>query len=146
MTDKQLSLLLGGFIPAILFGIAPILQKVVNREGVGPGPYLMGVGVSIFAVGALLSLWDRDFAVTPRSAVFMALFGLLWSIATACVAVALKRYNGQIGQLVSIYNLNTLVTVVIGLTVLAEWKNVHPVKLLIAAFFICVGGILAAQA
>jgi len=146
MTDKHFSLLIGGFIPAILFGIAPILQKVVNREGVGPGPYLMGVGIAIFAMGALVSLWDRDFSFTPRSAAYMALFGILWSVATACVTIAIKRYNGQIGQLVSIYNLNTLVTVIIGLTVLSEYKNVHPVKLLVAAGFICIGGILAANA
>ena len=146
MTDKQISLVIGGFIPALLFGIAPVLQKIVNREGTGPGPYLMGVGVSIFAMGALISAWDRDLSFTPRSVVFMALFGILWSIATAGVAIAIRRYNGQIGQLVSIYNLNTLVTVAIGLTLLSEWKNVHPVKLLVAAAFICIGGILASNA
>ena len=47
---------------------------------------------------------------------------------------------------VSIYNMNTLVTVVIGLMVLSEWKNVQPVKLLVAALLITLGGILAANA
>ena len=146
MTDKQLSLLLGGFIPAVLFGIVAVFQKVVNRTGIGVGPYLMGIGLSIFVMGALFALWERDFAVPARAAIFMALFGFLWSISMACVAVALKRYNGQIGQIVSIYNMNTMVTVVIGLVVLSEWKNVHPAKLLLSATLITVGGILAANA
>ncbi len=146
MTNKQLSLVIGGFIPAVLFGIVAVFQKVANREAVGTGPYLMGIGLSIFVMGGLFSLWDRNFSITPRSAVYIALFGILWSVSMACVAIALKRYNGQIGQLVSIYNMNTLVTVIIGLTLLSEWKNVHPVKLLVAAGFICVGGILAANA
>jgi drug/metabolite transporter (DMT)-like permease len=146
MTNKQLSLLLGGFVPAVLFGIVAVFQKVINRSGTGMGPYLMGLGLTIFAMGALFALWDRDFAVTPRAATFIALFGVLWSVAMVCVAIAIKRYDGQIGQLVSIYNMNTLVTVVIGLVVLSEWKNVQPGKLLAAAVLITLGGILAANA
>ena len=42
--------------------------------------------------------------------------------------------------------MNTLVTVVIGLIALAEWRNVHPIKLLVASVLICVGGMLAANA
>jgi uncharacterized membrane protein len=146
MTDKQFSLLLGGFIPAVLFGIVAVFQKVISRTGVGVGPYLMGIGLSIFVMGALFAWWDRDLAITTRAATFMVLFGILWSVAMACVAIALKRYNGQICQIVSIYNMNTLVTVVIGLMVLSEWKNVQPVKLLVAALLITLGGILAANA
>ena len=101
MTDKQFSLLLGGFIPAVLFGIVAVFQKVISRTGVGVGPYLMGIGLSIFVMGALFAWWDRDLAITTRAATFMVLFGTLWSVAMACVAIALKRYNGQICQIVS---------------------------------------------
>jgi len=146
MTDKQLSLLIGGFIPAVLFGVVATFQKVINKEGIGMGPYLMGIGATIFAVGAVYALCDRDFAATTRAGVYTVLFGVMWSAAMICVAIALKRYNGQIGQIVSIYNMNTLVTVVIGLVVLSEWKNVNPTRLLAAAVLITLGGVLAAQA
>ncbi|HTB63939.1 MAG TPA: hypothetical protein VK737_10150 [Opitutales bacterium] len=146
MDNKQLSLVIGGFVPAVLFGVVAVFQKVSNRSGVGMGPYLMGLGLTIFLMGALFALWDRDLAISSRGAVYIVLFGVFWSLATACVAIALKRYNGQIGQLVSIYNMNTLVTVIIGLVVLSEWKNVHPGKLLAAAVLISLGGILAATA
>ncbi len=146
MTDKQLSLLIGGFIPAVLFGVGATLQKVINKEGMGTGPYLMGIGATIFACGALYSLWDRDFAITPRNAGYILLFGVMWSAAMICIVIALKRYNGQIGQLVSIYNMNTLVTVVLGLVMLSEWKNVNSARLLAAAVLICLGGVLAANA
>jgi uncharacterized membrane protein len=146
MTDKQLSLLIGGFMPAVLFGVVAVFQKVINKETIGMGPYLMGIGATIFAFGALYSIWDRDFASTPRAAFFVVLFGILWSAAMVCVAIALKRYNGQIGQLVSIYNMNTLITVVIGLLFMSEWRNVNSGRLLLAAVLICGGGILAANA
>lgn len=146
MTDKQLALLIGGFAPAILFGVAAIFLKVANRDGVGTGPYLMAIGVTVFAMGALFTLWDRDFAFSAKSAMYIGLYGVVWSVAMICVAIALKRYNAQIGQLVSIYNMNTLVTVLIGLVVLAEWRNVHPTKLITAAVFIGIGGVLAATA
>jgi drug/metabolite transporter (DMT)-like permease len=146
MTDKQLSLLVGGFIPAVLFGIVATFQKVINKEGIGMGPYLMGIGATVFAVGALYALCDRDFAGTTRAAAYVVLFGVMWSGAMICVAIALKRYNGQIGQIVSIYNMNTLISVIIGLVVLSEWKNVNSARLLAAAVLISLGGVLAAQA
>lgn len=146
MTDKQLSLLIGGFIPAVLFGVVATFQKVINKETIGMGPYLMGIGATIFAIGALYSLWDRDLAITPRASFYVVLFGVMWSVAMICVAIALKRYNGQIGQIVSIYNMNTIVTVVIGLVVLSEWKNLNSYRLLAAAVLISLGGVLAANA
>lgn len=146
MTDKQLALLIGGFAPAFLFGIAAIFLKIANRDGMGTGPYLMGIGATVFVMGALYSVWDRDLALSARSAAFIGMYSVIWSLAMICVAIALKRYNGQIGQLVSIYNMNTLVTVLIGLVVLAEWRSVHPGKLMAAAVLISVGGVLAATA
>jgi len=146
MTDKQLALLIGGFAPAILFGVAAVFLKIINRAGIGTGPYLMGIGVTVFIMGVLFSLWDRDFTYSAKSLTYIGLYGFVWSVAMICVAIALKRYNGQIGQIVSIYNMNTLVTVLIGLVVLSEWRNVHPVKLMIAAILISVGGVFAATA
>jgi len=146
MTDKQLSLLIGGFIPAVLFGVGATLQKVINKEAIGLGPYLMGIGATIFACGALYALWDRDFAITSRSAAYIVLFGVMWSAAMVCIAIALKRYNGQIGQIVSIYNMNTLISVVLGLVILSEWKYVNGVRLFAAAVLISIGGVLAANA
>lgn len=144
MTEKQLALLIGGFVPAILFGIAAVFMKLTTRAGIGTGPYLMAIGLSVFIMGALYTVWDRDLTYNARSLTFIGLYGFVWSLAMICVAIALKRYNGQIGQLVSIYNMNTLVTVIIGLVALSEWRNVHPGKLILAAILISVGGIFAA--
>jgi len=145
MNTKQLALLVGGVAPAFLFGIAGVMQKVTNRAGIGTGPYLMGLGISIFVVGALFACWDRDLTLNARSGTFVCLFGVIWAVATACIAIALKRYDGQIGQLVAIYNTNTLVAVVLGLVALSEWRNVQPGRLVVAAVMIVAGGVLAAR-
>ena len=64
----------------------------------------------------------------------------------ACIAIALRRYNGQISQLVSLYNMNTLVAVLIGLILLSEWQTVNIVKIVASSVLIIVGGVLAATA
>jgi hypothetical protein len=146
MNDKQMGLLIGGFLPAILFGICGALPKVINRDVIGVGPYLMGLGLSIFIMGALVAGISGNFAFTTRSAGYIFLFGVFWAGAMAAVAIALRRYGSPIGQLVSIYNMNTLVTVLIGLLVFAEWRNVNSTRLLASVVLIVGGGVLAAQA
>jgi hypothetical protein len=63
-----------------------------------------------------------------------------------CIALALGRYEARISQLVPLYNMNTLVAVGLGLTVLGEWREVNLLRLLLGAGLAVTGGILAATA
>lgn len=51
------------------------------------------------------------------------LFGLLWAAGTGAVTFALGRYGGQISQFAPLYNMNTLVAVLVGLVVFGEWQG-----------------------
>lgn len=145
MSPKLMSLLLGGAAPAVLFGLASFFQKVSTKAGIGNGPFLIGTGLTTLAVGVVCFLIDRDSTVNARSAVYTIIYATSWSVAIACIAVAIRRYNGQISQLVPLYNMNTLVAVILGLVFLAEWRTVNPGRLLLASALIIAGGILAAS-
>ena len=144
MKNHLLSLLLGGLLPALLFGVSGVMQKTCVRAGIGTGPFLAITGLVVLAVGGLITLVERDLTLGRIGASYTALFGACWAAGVGCIAVAMRRYGGQISQLVPLYNMNTLVAVLIGLVALSEWRDVHWGRLLVASGLIITGGILAA--
>jgi uncharacterized membrane protein len=146
INDKTMAIVLGGLVPAVLFGVSGLFQKLNAKAGTGTGPFLIGVGVTVVLVGALFCLLERDLTVNGRGILATVLYGAVWAVGTGTIALAIRRYNGQISQLVPLYNMNTLVAVLIGLVVFAEWKTVNPLRILISSALIIAGGILASRA
>ncbi len=146
MDHKALALVLGGVLPAIMLGLAGIFQKFSANGGIGTGPFLIGVGVTTVIVGSVFLLVEKQTSVTVQSGGFTVLYGLVWATATGFIALSLSRYGAQISQLVPLYNMNTLVAVLLGLLIFAEWRHVDPWKLLAAAVLIVAGGVLASRA
>jgi uncharacterized membrane protein len=144
LKHPTLALLLGGLLPAVLFGVSGVMQKACARAGIGTGPYLAITGLAVLAIGGLLTAIEQDVTVSRKSAAYTALFGGLWAAGIGCIAIALRHYGGQISQLVPLYNMNTLVAVFLGLVVLSEWREVHWGRLLLASLLIISGGVLAA--
>ena len=121
MNNHSLSILIGGVAAAVLLGISGVFQK--SAQGISQGPYLVVVGLVITLVGGLWWLVTRasDWSVPAIGSA--ALFALL----------------------APLYNMNTLVAVLIGLTIMGESKNVQPVPICIGAALIVVGGIIATR-
>lgn len=146
MDNKAIAILLGGVLPAILLGIAGIFQKFSTNNGIGTGPFLIGVGLTTIVVGGVFMAVEKQAAISGQSAAFTLLYGLVWAASTGFIAIALSRFGGQISQLVPLYNMNTLVAVLLGLLIFAEWRTVDPRKLAVAAILIVAGGVLASRA
>ncbi|MFG0332427.1 MAG: hypothetical protein ACF8TS_03605 [Maioricimonas sp. JB049] len=146
MNTKQIALLLGGVLPALLLGVSGIFQKLSTSSGSGTGPFLIVVGGTTAVVGGLFLLNEPDTGFNLRSSLFAGLFGIVWAVSMGLIAIALGRFDAQISQLVPLYNMNTLVAVGLGLVFLAEWRNVNSLQLLLASLLIIAGGILAARA
>jgi uncharacterized membrane protein len=145
MDKRTLSLLVGGLLPAVLFGFSGILQKLSMNAGIGTGPFLMGVGLTTAVVGGLFAWSEGSFSLTGAGAGYASLFGIVWGMGIGLIAVSLRRYGGQISQLVPLYNMNTLITVLLGLAVLSEWRAVSISRICLSAVLIVLGGILAAR-
>ncbi|MEZ4768736.1 MAG: hypothetical protein R2844_09965 [Caldilineales bacterium] len=146
MSTRVLAILLGGILPALMLGLTGVFQKLSNNARIGTGPFLIVAGLTTALVGGVFLLLDRDATIGQRSAFYTVLFGLVWATAIGLIGIALGRFDGQISQLVPLYNMNTLVAVLIGLVVLAEWRTVDPRKLVVAAILIVIGGVLASRA
>jgi len=144
MKSNTLSILLGGLLPALLFGLSGVVQKLSAKAGIGTGPFLVIVGLTVAVIGGLFTAVEQDTAVNRLSGLHAGLFGVLWGVGIAAIAIALGRYDGQISQLVPLYNMNTLVAVIVGLVVLSEWQSVEPARLLLGAVLTIAGGVVAA--
>lgn len=146
MSKQTLALLVGGLLPAILFGVASNFQKTAARAGIGTGPYLIAIGVVVLLVGITITAAQTDTIATREGVAWACGYGALWSAAIGCIVLALARYDGNISQLVPLYNLNTPVAVAVGMTVLGEWRNVVPWRVVAGAILAVAGGVLVATA
>ncbi|MCH2174413.1 MAG: hypothetical protein MK193_01655 [Lentisphaeria bacterium] len=147
MSSQVLSILIGGVLAALLLGISSILQKVSNSSGISPSQFIFFAGLSIALSGALV--WggiQYESQLTSKAVIYACLFGVVWAAAAFCVSISISRYGANISQLVSLFNMNTLVGVVLGLIIFREYQQVNTPMLLVGATLIFVGGILCAKA
>jgi uncharacterized membrane protein len=144
MQKETIALLIGGLLPAMLFGISGFLQKTSAKAGIGTGPYLIVIGLVVISVGVVVTTIQGDTRVNLLSALNTCGYGIFWSSGVMCIALALGRYDARISQLVPLYNLNTLVAVGLGLILLGEWREVNTWQLVAGAALAATGGILAA--
>jgi len=142
MTQAQLGIILGGIIPAVLFGIAGICQKLSNQHGISTGAYVLSVGIGVVIVGASLCFYNTQQQFNLKSILPALFMGLSWGIGVVLVALAINHYKTALSKLAPLYNMNTLVTVVGALIVFSEWKDVNALRLLMGAILIIGGGVL----
>ena len=139
MSSQTMGLVIGGFLPAIFFGLSGVFAKPSNQLGIGTGLYLMLVGFAAIIVGFALYFLLPDKRISFQSGIYAFLVGLTWAFAAGLVAIALSKYSASISKLVPLYNTNTLIAVAIGLIVFAEWKEINIVKLIIGSVLIVLG-------
>ncbi len=142
----MIGLIVGGLLPAIFFGVSAIFVKTSNQFGIGIGPYLIALGFGVVVVGFLFFLFspDRTFSVQSGSHAFYV--GLIWGIGAGLLALGVARFNAPLGKLVPLYNMNTLISVLLALWIFAEWKQIKVPQLLIGSVLIVIGGTLVTRA
>lgn len=142
MSQTQLGILVGGLLPALLFGIAGICQKFSNQHGISTGAYVVSVGIGVVLVGVALCAWNTSQTMNMKSVVPAVIMGVTWGLGVVLVAVAITNYKTPLSVLAPLYNMNTLVAVVGALFIFSEWKDVNTVKLIIGSIMIIGGGVL----
>ena len=143
---QWMGLIIGGLIPAVVFGIGNVCSKLSAQAGIGMPWFMILTGLAVTAVGIVSYLIVPDHAVSLRSGLYAAGLGLFWGLGTALVAIALIKYKTPLSTIVPLYNMNTLVAVLASLVIFAEWQQVTVWKLLLGAVLVVVGGTLVALA
>ena len=146
MSPQTTGLIIGGLFAALLYGISNVFTKASIQAGIGIGWYLIIIGIVTALVGAVFFLMIPDQPLSFRSGVYAGLLGLFWGLGTGCIAIALSQYQMPLGKLVPLFNMNTLISVLLALWIFAEWKQVRVPQLLIGSILIVVGGTLVARA
>ncbi|MDX2226551.1 MAG: GRP family sugar transporter [Verrucomicrobiae bacterium] len=139
-------LILGGVIPALLLGVFSILVKASGKHGMGTAPFLMAIGLSI-ALSAGLAWWfNTPKTCTAWGLTYTILAGIIWAVSQMMILYSINHYGVPVSKLVPLFNMNTLVAVVLGLLIFVEWKDVNLWQLGLGAILVTVGGILVARA
>lgn len=145
MTPQNTGILVGGLAPAVGYSAFAVGTKFATQGGLGAGPLLVAVGAACAAAGAVF-WWALPAGFDARSLAWGAFSGLAWAVATGFVSLALSRFGTPISKLNPIYNTNTLITVVVGLVVFSEWKQVNSWQLVGGAVLILAGSLLVSGA
>ncbi len=147
MLPSTLGLLIGGVVPAVIFGLVNVVVRLGAQDGISAGKYMMFTGFGVMLAGFTLTfLQSSSFAMMPKTMLLAVLYGFLWGIASGCIVYALTMYHPLMSKLVPIFNMNTLVAVTLTLIIFAEWQQVHLIKLIIGVLFVVLGGTLVGLA
>ena len=126
MPTPYLALLIGGVLPACLWAITAILQKLSTQHNLGPGPFLMAFGAMVLATGLALSILPRGAGEWSWIGLRYALVsGLAYAIATGLISYALLSFGVPISKLAPVLGCNVLITVLLGVFLLGEGASLN---------------------
>lgn len=147
MSSHTLGLLIGGIIPAVVFSFSNLAMKGGVQEGISLPYYLMVVGIAVLCMGVLALFFHGGHSqFSAKSGLLAFGAGATWALGVFCVTYAIHHYGAPIGVLAPLFNLNSLITVLLALWVFSEWQQVKVPQLLIGSVLIVAGGVIVAKA
>lgn len=138
-------ILIGGLVPAFLFGLGSTLQRGSNVAGITPSIYLAFLSIGFVAAAVLLSFIMPHQILSVQGCLLAGLNGLVWGAAYSLMMFTLSRSSISMAKLIPLVNMNTLVTVLLCLWIFAEWKQISVPGLLVGSLLIIVGGTIVAS-
>ena len=146
MNQSAAGIVIGGIIPAFVFGGYGVMQKQCMRAGLGLAGFFLVLGATAAGGGLAIRAWASGGVPPLGAALSAAGFALLWSLGIGLILLAVDRFGAGISQLAPLYNSCTLITVLLGLWLFAEWKEVSALPLLLGAAAIVAGAVIVTRA
>ena len=148
MNNNTLGIIFGGIIPALFYGLFAITMKAGASYKISTSSYLVIVGLVIAVTGLIVRpiLQETESSLNYTAIAFSIGSGLLWALGTALVNYSIIRFETPLAILTPLYNMNTLVAVLGGLIIFAEWKSVNSISVTIGTLLVVCGGILLSRA
>lgn len=142
MNSNYIGIILGGIVPAILFGVGGYFVKASNQEGISINYFILFSGIGILIVSILAFIIFEGKSVNLRSGAYAFLVGVTWALGMFLVTMALTKYNPPMSIISPLNSTACFVTVLLALIVFSEWKNLHVVRLVIGTILIVAGAML----
>jgi len=144
--SNAMVIVIGGALPAFLWGVTAVFQKQSAAGALPPAQYLIVFGAVIALAGVIAALVTRNAAWPAAGTAYAVLAGLTFSLGTGLISFALWRYGVPISKLAPILSCNVLVTVAIGALFLGEAASLNLARLGIGTVLVVGGAILVATA
>ncbi len=142
MNLNYTGIIVGGVLPAFIFGVGGIFLKASTREGISLNHFILFAGAGAIFVAFLLFLFFKENSINLRSATLAFFVGLSWASATALMTIALTRYAVPISIIGPLNATASLITVLLAMWIFSEWKEILVQRLLIGAILIVIGAML----
>ena len=132
-----------GLVAAVFFALNTIIYKVAQQKG-NFSPYY---GTFMFGLGAILIFgiflfFNQSFEFEWKSSGLALIAGIVWGIGFLAVAIAIAQ-KADVAKLAPIYNINTLLVVIMGIVFLKEIPDASQMFRVVAgAVLIVIGAIL----
>ena len=129
-----------GIIAAIFFAFNTIIYKVAQQKGnFSPyyGSFMFGIGVML--VFGLFLLLNPGWNFEAKSTGLSVAAGALWALGFLLVAIAIYQ-KADVARLASIYNTNTLLTVIMGIIFLHEIPDASQIFRVVSGAILIVAG------
>ena len=132
-----------GLIAAVFFALNTIIYKIALQKG-NFSPYygilMFGIGAAIVSVAFFL--FKPSFEFEWKSSSLAIIAGAVWAIGMVMVAIALSQ-KADVARLAPIYNINTILAVLMGIIFLKEIPDVSQmIRVIGGAVLIVIGAIL----
>ncbi len=142
MNSNYLGMILGGVIPAIIFGLGGILVKASNQEGISLNYLILFSGMGALIISILAFILFKEKSVNVKSCVYAFFVGATWACGVLLVAMALIKYNTPMSIISPLNCTACFVTVLLALVIFSEWKSLHVLRLVVGTVLIVTGAML----
>ena len=132
-----------GLIAAFFFGLNTILYKAAQQKG-NFSPYygLLMFGIGTMIVLVAFFLFKPSFEFECKSSGLAIIAGAVWAVGMIMVAIAISQ-KADIARLAPIYNINTILAVLMGIIFLKEIPDASQmIRVIGGAVLIVIGAIL----
>ena len=145
MNSNYIGMILGGIIPAIIFGLGGIFVKASNQHGISFNYFTLLSGIGVIVISLLSFIVFKEKSINVKSGLDAFLVGSTWALGVLLVAMALIKYNTPMSIISPLNCTACFVTVLLALIIFSEWKNLHVIRLVVGTVLIIAGAILVSS-
>jgi drug/metabolite transporter (DMT)-like permease len=142
MNLNYMGIIIGGFLPAIIFGIGGIFLKASARQGISLNHLILFAGAGAIFLAFLLLVLIKEKSISAGSATMAFCVGLSWASATALMSIAMVKFETPISIIGPLTAIASLITALLAMWIFSEWKEVLIARLLMGATLIVIGVML----
>ncbi len=142
MNSNYIGMILGGIIPAIIFGLGGIFVKASNQQGISFNYFTLLSGIGVIVISILSFIVFEEKSINIKSGLNAFLVGSTWACGVLLVAMALTKYNTPMSIIAPLNGTACLFTVLLALFIFSEWKEINAIRLFIGTVLIIAGAML----